>query len=40
MTLVNPDNPQDRIAVFVESKELSEAYENYFDKIWNKSKEI
>lgn len=40
MTIVNPNNIKDRIAVFVESKELSKAYEHYFDKIWDKSKVI
>lgn len=39
MTIVNPDNTKDRVAVFIESKELSEAFEDYFDKIWKKAKQ-
>ncbi|MFH1511247.1 MAG: helix-turn-helix domain-containing protein [Candidatus Woesearchaeota archaeon] len=37
---VNPDNNQDRIGMFIESKELSEALELYFDQIWKKAKVI
>jgi len=40
MTIVNPENPKDRVALFIDSKELSEAFEHYFDKIWKKSKKI
>ncbi len=37
MTIVNPENSEDRISLFIDSKELSEAFEHYFDKIWKKS---
>lgn len=40
MTIVNPENSQDRIAIFIESKELSRAFEHYFDNIWEKAKYI
>jgi len=38
--IVNPDNVKDRVALFIDSKELSEALEHYFDTIWKKAKVI
>ena len=38
--VVNPLNHDDRIGIFIESKELSKALEYYFDTIWKKSKKL
>lgn len=39
-SFVNPRNKEDRITIHAESRELSNALENYFDKIWKKAEKI
>ncbi|MFH1398648.1 MAG: helix-turn-helix domain-containing protein [Candidatus Woesearchaeota archaeon] len=39
-TFVNPINPKDRITIFVESQELTNALEHYFDTLWRKAKKV
>ncbi len=39
-TMVNPKRPKERITVIVDSLELTNALENYFDTIWEKAKPV
>jgi sugar-specific transcriptional regulator TrmB len=39
-TIVNPNNLMDRTAVLIQSKELSQALNHYFDAIWKKARII
>lgn len=40
IVIVNPSNSEDRMAILIESKELTKALEHYFDNIWNKAEKI
>ena len=35
--IVNPRDPMDRTSIVIESKELTNALEHYFDHVWNKA---
>lgn len=39
-TMLNPANPKDRITILIESEELTQALEHYFDILWKKAKKI
>jgi len=38
--IVNPNNFLDRVSIVIESKDLTNALETYFDKIWKKAKPV
>ena len=40
LTIINPENPKDRVALFIESKELADALEHYYDKVWKKAEKV
>ncbi|MBS1267247.1 MAG: HTH-type sugar sensing transcriptional regulator TrmBL1 [Candidatus Woesearchaeota archaeon] len=39
-TMINPRNPKDRITILIESKELTQGLEHYFDELWKKAQKI
>ncbi len=40
ITIINPENPKDRIGVFIESREFAKAMEHYYDAVWKKAEKI
>jgi sugar-specific transcriptional regulator TrmB len=40
LTIINPENPKDKLGVFIESKEFAHAMEYYYDMVWKKAKKI